>query len=57
METMKKTDWVMLGGLGVLWGGAFIFNGIALADWPTLTVVAARTGIAALVLWIVMAVT
>jgi drug/metabolite transporter (DMT)-like permease len=57
METMKKTDWLMLGGLGVLWGGAFIFNGIALADWPTLTVVAARTGIAALVLWIVMAVT
>lgn len=44
----------MLLCLSVLWGGTFIFNGIALREIPILTVVVSRVGLAAMVLWIVV---
>ena len=34
--------------LSVVWGGSFFFNGIALREFPTLTIVTARVGLAAL---------
>ena len=34
--------------LSVVWGGSFFFNGIALREFPTLTIVTARVGLAGL---------
>lgn len=42
----------MLIALSMLWGGSFLFNAIAVRALPTLTIVALRVGIAALVLWL-----
>jgi drug/metabolite transporter (DMT)-like permease len=53
---MGVHEWLLLLTLSVLWGGSFFFNAVALADLPPLTVVLARVGIAALVLWVVIAV-
>ena len=36
--------------LSVVWGGSFFFNGIALREFPTLSIVTARVGLAALAL-------
>jgi drug/metabolite transporter (DMT)-like permease len=41
----------MLLMLSVLWGGTFLFNGIAVKALPVLTVVVCRVGIASLLLW------
>ncbi|MBL6081663.1 DMT family transporter [Belnapia sp. T18] len=46
----------MLIVLSVLWGGSFFFSGVAVRELPSLTIVLARVGIAALVLWAVLAV-
>ena len=40
--------------LSVVWGGSFFFNGIALREFPTLTIVTARVGLAALALLLLM---
>lgn len=48
---MGPVEWGMLVLLAALWGGSFLFNGIALRDLPTLTIVALRVGLAAVVLW------
>ena len=47
---MSASQWALLMLLGVLWGGTFFFNGIAVREVPVLTVVATRVGLAALVL-------
>ena len=49
-KTMGATEWLLLVALSVLWGGAFFFSKVALADARPLTVVLARVAIAALVL-------
>ncbi|WP_231119210.1 DMT family transporter [Rhodovulum sp. MB263] len=49
--TMGRTEWAMLLALSVLWGGSFLFVGIAVAELPTLTLVWLRVALAALVLW------
>ena len=36
---MSAIEWVLLLSLSVLWGGSFFFNGIAVKELPTLTVV------------------
>ncbi|MBX2837416.1 MAG: DMT family transporter [Gammaproteobacteria bacterium] len=53
---MDITDWVMLATLSVLWGGSFFFIGVAVKDLPPLSIVLLRVGLAAIVLWIVLAV-
>ncbi len=40
--------------LSVVWGGSFFFNGIALREFPTLSIVTARVGLAALALLFLM---
>lgn len=51
---MRGSDWLMLWTLSLLWGGSFLFNELALAGLPALTVVWGRVGLAALILWGVM---
>jgi drug/metabolite transporter (DMT)-like permease len=53
---MGVSEWLLLVTLSVLWGGSFFFNAVALGDLPPLTVVFARVAIAALVLWLVIAI-
>lgn len=48
---MGPVEWGMLLLLAALWGGSFLFNGIAVRELPTLTIVALRVGLAAIVLW------
>jgi drug/metabolite transporter (DMT)-like permease len=46
----KPKDWTLLFALGVMWGSSFMFNKLAVAGVPPMTVVAARVTIAALLL-------
>ncbi len=54
---MNRTGWLLLITLSLLWGGSFFFVAIAVGELPPLTVVLARVGGAALVLWLVMRLT
>ena len=47
---MKPIDWILLWTLSLLWGGSFLFNELALAGLPALTIVWGRVGLAAVVL-------
>ena len=49
---MGAREWAMLTILALLWGGSFFFNGVAVAGLPPLTIVVARTGLAAVALWV-----
>ena len=51
---MTLSDWTLLVLLSILWGGSFFFAAVAVRDLPPLTVVALRTGIAALALLAVL---
>ncbi len=51
--TMSPTDWLMLIGLSILWGGAFFLNKVALSELPPLTVAFARVGLAAIILLVI----
>ncbi len=48
---MRATEWALLVGLSVLWGGSFFFAKVALAEVPPLTVLIARVVVAAAALW------
>lgn len=50
-SSMGVFEWGMLIALSILWGGSYFFNGVAVADFPPLTIVALRVGLAALALW------
>jgi drug/metabolite transporter (DMT)-like permease len=52
--SMAAKDWMLLVGLGTLWGGSFFFAKVALAELPPLVVVLSRVGIAAPVLALAM---
>jgi drug/metabolite transporter (DMT)-like permease len=52
---MTSTEWVLLLALSALWGGSFVFTGMALAELPPLTLVALRVGLAAMVLHLAVA--
>ncbi|MEL7111273.1 MAG: DMT family transporter [Pseudomonadota bacterium] len=47
-------DWALLFLLSILWGGSFFFVAVAVGELPPLTVVALRTGIAALALVLIL---
>jgi drug/metabolite transporter (DMT)-like permease len=47
---MGLREWALLIALSVLWGGSFLFIGVAVKELPPLTIVALRLGLAALTL-------
>ena len=51
---MNGPEWALLILLSVVWGGSFFFNGVAVAELPPLSVVAARMAGAAGVLLVVL---
>lgn len=53
-HTMSAFEWLLLIGLSVLWGGSFFFNGVAVRELPTFTVVVGRVALAAVILLMVM---
>ena len=48
---MNRSDWLILGILAAIWGGAFLFIGIAVKHVPPLTYVWLRLTIAAIAMW------
>ena len=55
--SMNPYEWGLLITLSVLWGGSFFFNGVAIKELPTFTVVVGRVAMAAIILLLVMRVT
>jgi drug/metabolite transporter (DMT)-like permease len=51
---MTARVWLLLMALSILWGGSFFFIGVAVQALPPLTIVAARVGLAMLVLLVVL---
>jgi drug/metabolite transporter (DMT)-like permease len=51
---MNRSDWLILGTLAVIWGGAFFFINIAVHHVPPLTYVWLRVSIAAAAMWLFM---
>ncbi|MFL6721260.1 MAG: DMT family transporter [Sphingomonas sp.] len=49
---MNGRDWLILGTLAVIWGGAFFFIGVVVRHVPPLTYVFLRLSIAAVALWL-----
>jgi drug/metabolite transporter (DMT)-like permease len=49
---MNRGDWLILGGLALIWGGAFFFIGVAVRHVPPLTYVWLRLTIAAAAMWL-----
>jgi drug/metabolite transporter (DMT)-like permease len=49
---MNRRDWLILGSLALIWGGAFFFIGVAVRHVPPLTYVWLRLTIAASGLWL-----
>lgn len=56
-QRMGAREWAMVIALSLLWGGSFFFIGVAVREVPPLSLVLSRVGIAALALWVVLAVT
>lgn len=54
---MTALEWGLLLLLSVIWGTSFFFIAIAVKEFPPLTVVALRVGLAALTLWIMLLLT
>jgi drug/metabolite transporter (DMT)-like permease len=54
-KTMRIAEWFLLITLSVLWGGSFFFNAVAVETLPPFTVVFARVAMAAVALWLVIA--
>src|SRR5436190_3339771 len=48
---MNRSDWLILGTLALIWGGAFFFIGVAVRHVPPLTYVWLRLTIAAAAMW------
>lgn len=51
---MNPRDWGLLIALSILWGGSFLFVGIAVQELPPFTIVLLRVGIAAAALHMVL---
>ncbi len=49
---MNRGDWLILGALALIWGGAFFFIGVAVRHVPPLTYVWLRLTIAAAAMWL-----
>ncbi|MBU3028681.1 DMT family transporter [Paracoccus sp. XHP0099] len=54
---MGASDWARLLLLSLLWGGSFFLIAVAVTGLPVLTIVALRVSIAAVLLWLIVAVT
>lgn len=54
---MGRRDWAMVIALSVLWGGSFLFVGVAVREMPPLVLVTARVVLAALALHAVLRLT
>lgn len=52
---MTSRAWALLTFLAFLWGGSFLFVGVAVREWPPLAIVLARVGLAACALWATVA--
>ncbi len=55
-KTMTASDWALLTILSVVWGGSFLFIGVAVKELPPLTIVALRVAMGALALRLILAV-
>ena len=53
-QSMGSLEWGMLVTLSIVWGGSFFFQGVAVRELPTLSIVTLRVGMAAITLWIVV---
>lgn len=53
-KTIAASDWALLGLLSIIWGGSFLFVGVAVKELPPLTIVALRVLLAALALQVVL---
>jgi drug/metabolite transporter (DMT)-like permease len=53
-KTMTASDWALLIALSIVWGGSFLFVGIAVKELPPLTIVASRVVMGAAALLIVL---
>jgi drug/metabolite transporter (DMT)-like permease len=51
---MGRLEWAMLLMLALFWGGSFFFNGVALRELPTFTLVWLRVSVAAVALHVVL---
>ncbi len=51
-NVMNRSDWGILLALAVIWGGAFLFIGVAVREVPPITYVWLRLGIATGALWL-----
>ena len=47
---MKSGEWIMVLMLALVWGGSFFFDGVAVQELPTMTIVLGRVGLAAVIL-------
>ncbi|MGO1120002.1 DMT family transporter [Rhodovibrionaceae bacterium A322] len=54
-STSRITDFALLGLLALLWGASYLFIKVAVSEIPPLSLIAARVGVAALFLCLVMA--
>ena len=52
--SMRPVDWAMLVLLSVLWGGSFLFVGLAVIDFQAFTIAFLRVIIGAILLWTVL---
>jgi drug/metabolite transporter (DMT)-like permease len=55
--SMGASQWAILVTLSVLWGAAFFFNGVAVAELPVFTVVVVRVALAAMILQVALRLT
>ena len=53
-KTMSASDWALLAVLSLIWGGSFLFVGVAVRELPPLTIVAIRVLMAAFALLLVL---
>lgn len=53
-KLMGKSDWALLFGLSMLWGGSFLFTEIAIREVPPLTIAFVRLAFGALILHVVL---
>jgi drug/metabolite transporter (DMT)-like permease len=51
---MRPLDWGMLIVLSIFWGGSFLFVGIAVSDFPAITIAFLRVIIGTVFLWLVL---
>lgn len=53
-QRMNMMDWVLLIALSIVWGGSFLFVGIAVKELPPFTIVLLRVALAAAILHLVL---